>query len=81
MTVGRHFASHLQALFLLFPYLVLVSMAAASSPIFYLPLVTLPFALNLSVACFQGEHFMLPKKVARLDAVFGLLYVFSVFFS
>lgn len=56
-------------------------MAAASSPVVYLPLMTLPFALNLSIACFQGEHFMLPKKVARLDAVFGLLYVLSIFFS
>lgn len=79
VTVGLQWACYLHAFFLLFPYVAIVLMAAASSPIVFTPLVTLPIALNLSAAGFQGEHFTLPQKIAGLDALFGVLYVFSLF--
>ena len=81
MIVGLQCACYLHAFFLLFPYVIVVLMAAAFSPLVYISLVTLPLALNLSVACFQGEHFTLPQKIAGLDATFGILYVCSVFWS
>lgn len=79
--VGQHGACQLNSFFLLFPYVIIVLMATSCSPIIYIPLITLPFALNLCKACFQGKHFTLPKRIAFLDVLFGLLYVLSVFIS
>lgn len=79
--VGLQCACYLHAFFLLFPYVIIVLMAAALSPYIYIPLITLPLALNLSVVCFEGEHFTLPQKIALLDSAFGILYVLSLFWS
>lgn len=79
--VGPKSACYLHTLLLLFPYVVVGFLAASLSMYFCIPLFTLPFALNLSVACFEGEHFTLPQKIAFLDSVFGMFYVLSVFLS
>ena len=79
--VGLQCACYVHAFLLLFPYVVIVLLAAAISPFIYIPLITLPYALHLSVACFEGEHFTLPQKIAVLDSAFGILYTFSVFWS
>ena len=79
--VGQQASCYLHAFFLLFPYVVIVLLGAALSPFIYIPSATLPFALSLSVSCFEGEHFTLPQKIAVLDLAFGILYVLSVCWS
>ena len=77
--VGPQSSCYLHTLLLLFPYVVTGLLASWSSLYFSIPLITIPFAFNLSVACFEGEHFTLPLKIAMLDSAFGILYVISVF--
>lgn len=79
--LGPQHACYLHTLFLLFPYVVVGLQAAITSPYFGIALLTLPFAFNLSVACFEGEHFTLPQKVALLDSSFGILYLLSIYLS
>lgn len=79
--VGQQASCYLHAFFLLFPYVVIVLLGAALSPFIYIPSATLPFALSLSVSCFEGEYFTLPQKIAVLDLAFGILYVLSVYWS
>lgn len=79
--VGQQASCYLHAFFLLFPYVVIVLLGAALSPFIYIPSATLPFALSLSVSCFEGEYFTLPQKIAVLDLAFGILYVLSVCWS
>ena len=79
--VGPQRACYLHTLFLLFPYVVVGLQTALLSLFFGIALLTLPFAFNLSVACFEGEHFTLPQKIAMLDSSFGILYVLSMYLS
>lgn len=79
--VGPQRACYFHTLFMLFPYVIVGLQAATTSLYFGLTLLTLPFAFNLSVACFEGKHFTLPQKIAVLYASFGILYVFSMYLS
>jgi len=77
--VGPQSSCYLHTLLLLFPYVVTGLLASSTSLYFSIPVITIPFALNLSVACFEGDHLTLPQNIVLLDSAFGILYVISVF--
>ena len=77
--VGPQSSCYVHTLLLLFPYVVTAVLASRTSLYFCIPMITIPYALNLGVACFEGEHSTLPHNIAMLDSAFGILFVISVF--
>ena len=77
--VGPQSSCYVHTLLLLFPYVVTGLLASSTSLYFCIPVITIPFAFNLSVACFEGEYFTLPQNIVLLDSAFGILFVISVF--
>jgi 1,4-dihydroxy-2-naphthoate octaprenyltransferase len=74
--------SYLLYIFLLFvPYIVLVAMSIKLSVFYLVPLATMPLAFSLEKEFRFKDMQLLPLKTAKLNLVFGLLYVFSCFYS
>ncbi len=72
--------SYMVYVFLLFvPYLIFAVMGVNFAPTFFLPLVTLPLAFNLEKCFRRNEMNKLPQNTAKLNLVFGLLYVVGCF--
>lgn len=72
-------ASHVLYAFLLFtPYILFVVFALRHSFLFLLPLITLPEAFRIEkyFRC-QDSIQMVPRKTAKLNLYFGLLYVLA----
>ncbi len=74
--------SYLLYILLLFvPYIILVAMSIKLSIFYLLPLVTMPMAFSLEKEFRFKDLNMLPVRTAKLNLIFGLLYVFSCYFS
>uniref|UniRef100_A0A336LVW9 CSON006320 protein n=2 Tax=Culicoides sonorensis TaxID=179676 RepID=A0A336LVW9_CULSO len=78
-----HTASHvLYALLLFSPYIMFVVFSMKYSLFFLLPLITLPQAFKIEKQ-FRNESTLqsVPRKTAKLNLFFGILYVLSVCLS
>jgi len=74
-----HTASHfLYALLLFTPYIIFMVGSVKFSKWFMLPLVTLPGAFRIEKQFRNGNMAGVPKKTARLNLFFGVLYVLAV---
>lgn len=73
-----HTASHVLYAFLLFtPYIMFMVASFKYSVWFILPLITLPRAFEIEKQ-FRSNHIQnVPKKTARLNLYFGILYVIA----
>ena len=75
-----HTGSYMVYVLLLFsPYLIFAVMGVNFAPAFLLPLVTLPMAFGLEKCFRRNELSSLPQDTAKLNLVFGLLYVIGCF--
>ncbi|XP_059477167.1 ubiA prenyltransferase domain-containing protein 1 homolog [Neocloeon triangulifer] len=77
-----HTASHvLYAAFLFGPYIIFVVNAMHHSVWLLLPLITLPSAFQLEKEFRSDSMQRVPRKTARLNLFFGLLYVVAIYMS
>lgn len=73
-----HTASHVLYAFLLFsPYIMFMVASLKYSKWFILPLVTLPNAFNIEKQFRSNNMHSVPKKTAKLNLFFGVLYVLA----
>lgn len=73
-----HTASHVLYAFLLFtPYIMFMVATLKYSKWFMLPLVTLPGAFKIEKQFRSSDIHGVPKKTARLNLYFGILYVLA----
>lgn len=73
-----HTASHILYAFLLFtPYVMFIIASMKYSKWFMLPLVTLPGAFRIEKQFRSTDIQSVPKKTAKLNLFFGLLYVLA----
>ncbi|KAF7278365.1 hypothetical protein GWI33_008497 [Rhynchophorus ferrugineus] len=73
-----HTASHILYAFLLFtPYIMFMVATLKYSKWFVLPLVTLPGAFKIEKQFRSSDIQAIPKKTAKLNLFFGVLYVFA----
>ncbi|XP_060521994.1 ubiA prenyltransferase domain-containing protein 1 homolog [Cylas formicarius] len=73
-----HTASHILYAFLLFiPYIMFMVATLKYSKWFVLPLVTLPGAFKIEKQFRSNDIHNVPKKTARLNLYFGILYVLA----
>ncbi|KAK9882975.1 hypothetical protein WA026_001191 [Henosepilachna vigintioctopunctata] len=73
-----HTASHVLYAFLLFtPYMMFMVASLKYSKWFMLPLVTLPSAFKIEKQFRSNNIHTVPKKTAKLNLFFGILYVLS----
>ncbi|KAL1488636.1 hypothetical protein ABEB36_014436 [Hypothenemus hampei] len=73
-----HTASHILYAFLLFtPYIMFMVATLKYSKWFMLPLVTLPSAFKIEKQFRSSDIQAVPKKTARLNLYFGILYVLA----
>ncbi|RZC31742.1 UbiA domain containing protein [Asbolus verrucosus] len=73
-----HTASHVLYAFLLFtPYIMFVVASLKYSKWFMLPLVTLPGAFKIEKQFRSNDIRSVPKKTAKLNLFFGVLYVLA----
>ncbi|KAG8228380.1 hypothetical protein J437_LFUL008229 [Ladona fulva] len=77
--LAGHTASHVLYAFLLFtPYIMFVVLSLHHSAWFLLPLITLPAAFQLEKESrSSGGMQAIPRKTAKLNLYFGLLYVLT----
>ena len=79
--MGRHHARVFYSFVLLLPYVIIAALCVLRSYFYVLPLVTLPLALTLRLACYQDELNTLDQKTAVLNLTMGLLYILAVHLS
>ncbi|EFA08690.1 ubiA prenyltransferase domain-containing protein 1 homolog [Tribolium castaneum] len=73
-----HTASHVLYAFLLFtPYIMFMVASLKYSKWFMLPLVTLPSAFKIEKQFRSNDIHSVPKKTAKLNLFFGVLYVLA----
>lgn len=73
-----HTASHVLYAFLLFtPYIMFMVASFKSSKWFMLPLITLPNAFKIEKQFRSSDMHGVPKKTAKLNLFFGVLYVLA----
>lgn len=73
-----HTASHILYAFLLFtPYIMFIVVSMKYSKWFVLPLVTLPAAFRIERQFRSTDIQSVPKKTAKLNLFFGILYVLA----
>lgn len=73
-----HTASHVLYAFLLFtPYIMFMVASLKFSKWFMLPLVTLPGAFKIEKQFRSNDIHSVPKKTAKLNLFFGILYVLA----
>ncbi|CAG9857194.1 unnamed protein product [Phyllotreta striolata] len=73
-----HTASHVLYAFLLFtPYIMFMVVSLKYSKWFMLPLVTLPEAFKIEKQFRSNDIHDVPKKTAKLNLFFGILYVIT----
>lgn len=73
-----HTASHILYAFLLFtPYVMFIIASMKYSKWFMLPLVTLPGAFKIEKQFRSSDIQSVPKKTAKLNLFFGILYVLA----
>lgn len=73
-----HTASHILYAFLLFtPYIMFTVASLKHSKWFLLPLVTLPKAFKIEKQFRSTDFHSVPKKTAKLNLYFGILYIMS----
>lgn len=73
-----HTASHVLYAFLLFtPYIMFAVASLKFSKWFMLPLVTLPGAFRIEKQFRSSNIHLVPKKTAKLNLYFGILYVLA----
>lgn len=73
-----HTASHVLYAFLLFtPYIMFMVASLKYSKWFMLPLVTLPGAFKIEKQFRSNEIHSVPKKTAKLNLFFGVLYILA----
>ncbi|KAJ8923243.1 hypothetical protein NQ315_001799 [Exocentrus adspersus] len=73
-----HTASHVLYAFLLFtPYIMFMVASLKYSKWFMLPLVTLPGAFKIEKQFRSNEIHSVPRKTAKLNLSFGLLYILA----
>ncbi|CAH1956510.1 unnamed protein product [Acanthoscelides obtectus] len=73
-----HTASHVLYAFLLFtPYIMFMVASLKYSKWFMLPLVTLPSAFRIEKQFRSNDMHTVPKKTAKLNLFFGVLYVLA----
>lgn len=71
--------SYMIYVFLLFvPYLIFAVMGVNFAPTLLLPMVTLPLTFRLEKLFRKNEMEKLPQNTAKLNLVFGLLYVIGI---
>lgn len=73
-----HTASHVLYAFLLFtPYIMFMVASFRFSKWFMLPLITLPSAFKIEKQFRSNDMHAIPKKTAKLNLFFGVLYVMA----
>lgn len=73
-----HTASHILYAFLLFtPYIMFIVASMKYSKWFILPLITLPGAFRIEKQFRSSDIQSVPKKTAKLNLFFGILYVLA----
>lgn len=73
-----HTASHILYAFLLFtPFMMFIGASMKYSKWFMLPLITLPGAFRIEKQFRSNDIQSVPKKTAKLNLFFGILYVLS----
>ena len=75
MCLGRTGSYILYTLLMFVPYIVFAIMGVNFSPAYLLPFLTLPMAFNLEKDFRRGDLEKLPQKTAKLNLVFGVLYI------
>lgn len=78
IVIGQTASQFLYALLLFAPYIIFVVLSVKYSVWFLLPLVTLPQAFQIEKS-FRNPSTLhgVPKKTAKLNFLFGILYVLS----
>ena len=79
--LGEKMSFVLYCLLLFTPYVICVVFVVNFSFRFLLPVLTLGIAFGLEKEFRVGNLFLLPKKTAKLNLMFGLLYVVSIAIS
>lgn len=75
--VGKQASYAVYCLLLFTPYVICVVWGVNISVRYWLPLLSIGFAFNLEKEFRDGKLFLLPKRTAKLNLYFGLLYLIS----
>lgn len=75
--VGKHASYAVYCLLLFTPYVICVVWGVNISVRYYLPLLTIGYAFKLEKQFRDGKLSSLPKRTAKLNFFFGLLYLLS----
>ncbi|XP_022096912.1 ubiA prenyltransferase domain-containing protein 1-like [Acanthaster planci] len=77
MCLGKTGSYILYALLMFVPYILFAIMGVNFSLRYLLPFLTLPMAFNLEKDFRRGEMDKLPQRTAKLNLVFGVLYILA----
>lgn len=75
--LGRQSSYALYCILLFTPYVILTALSVNVSQRFLIPLLTVGFAFQLEKDFRVGKLRLLPKKTAKLNLFFGMLYLIS----
>ena len=78
--LGKCYSYVLYFVLLFLPYQIMVVLSVIKSKYFLMPLFTVPFALALEEKFRKRDMTLLPQETAKLNLLFGLLYVIVFFF-
>ena len=79
--IGRHNARVFYSFVILAPYVIILAFCVVRSYFYAIPLVTLPLALTLRLACYEDELTKLDQKTTILNVSMGLLYILAIHLS
>lgn len=75
--LGHQLSYALYCLLLLAPYVICAVLSVNLSVRFLVPLTTLGMAFKLEKSFREGKLMLLPRQTAKLNLMFGLLYIVS----